>query len=150
MPSKNNPSIENKELELPETIFVRDIENRVFQAIVVQSLDKIEGVGLLGGNILDSFLGRERVEGIKGIHAEQDSKSSSVNVKLEVNIHYGIPIPEKAHEIQTKVAEEITKMTGLHVACIHVVFKNVLLPNTQKETSEKNTSSSLEDYSEEI
>lgn len=39
---------------------------------------------------------------------------------------YGTSIPGKAEEIQTKIAEEITKLTGLHVASVHVVFKNVI------------------------
>ncbi|MBT3394413.1 MAG: Asp23/Gls24 family envelope stress response protein [Waddliaceae bacterium] len=123
--------IDTKELDFPDTVFVRDIENRVFQTIVLQCLAKIEGISLLEGNIIDSFLGRDRVEGIKGIYAEQDNKNRSVNVKVEVNLSYGIPIPEKANEIQTRVAEEITKFTGLHVACVHVVFKNVILPKPQ-------------------
>ena len=133
--TKQAPKIEEtvvtKELDIPDTVFVRDIENRVFQTIVLQCLAKIEGISLLEGNIIDSFLGRDRVEGIKGIYAEQDNKNRSVNVKVEVNVKYGIPIPEKANEIQTRVSEEITQFTGLHVACVHVVFKNVILNKPQ-------------------
>lgn len=120
-------SYDSKEFELPETVFVRDIENRVFQAIVLRCLSKIRGIRLLEGNFIDSILGRDSYEGVRGIHAEQDSKSQTVHVKVEVNLCYGVSIPEKAEEIQGKIAEEITELTGLHVARVHVVFKSLVL-----------------------
>lgn len=117
--------VDTKEFDLPETYFVRDIENRVFQGIVLQCLSEIEGIGLVEGNFIDSIFNRGQ-EGIAGIYVEQDSKNQSVIVKIEINIQYGFSIPEKAEEIQTQVANEITRITGLHVSCVHVVFKNVL------------------------
>lgn len=118
--------VDTKEFELPETIFSRDIENRVFQGIVLQCLSEIEGITLVEGNFIDNILGRGGLEGVKGIAAEQDNRNHSISIRLEVNICYGTSIPEKAEEIQTKVAEEITRLTGLHVAVVHVVFKNVV------------------------
>ncbi len=129
--TKEEP-IYQEEFELPETLFIRDIENKVFQTIVLQCLAKIKGISLLEGNFIDSILGRENVEGIIGIHAEQNSSNNCVTVKVEVNINYGIPIPEKANEIQTKISEEITKLTGLHVSSVHVVIKNVILLTEQQ------------------
>lgn len=128
--------VDTKELEFPDTIFVRDIENRVFQTIILQCLSKVEGVALLEGTFLGHLLGRNNVEGLKGIQAEQNNKNQSVSVKVEVNISYGIPIPEKAEEIQTKISEEITNLTGLHVASVHVVFKNVILPVNSSKAQE--------------
>lgn len=117
--------VDTKEFNLPETFFIRDVENRVFQGIVLQCLSQIEGIGLVEGNFIDSIFSRGQ-EGIAGIHVEQDSKNQSVTVKIEINVQYGYSIPEKAEEIQTLVANEITKITGLHVSTVHVVFKNVL------------------------
>lgn len=119
--------MDTKEIQLPETTFIRDIETRVFQAITLQCLAKIEGISFLEGNLIDSLLHWDSGERIKGVHVEQDQKKHSVYVRIEVNIRYGIPIPEKAEEIQNRVVEEVTKFTGLHVACVHVVFKNLLL-----------------------
>lgn len=121
-------TVDTKEFELPETVFVRDIENRVFQAIVLQCLAKIKDIGLVEGNLIDNIFGRSRVEGVKGIYAEQDSKSHSVKIRVEVNVAYGVTLPAKADEIQEKLSEEITRLTGLHVACVHVVFKNLISP----------------------
>ena len=114
-----------REIELPDTVFVLDIETRVFQRIVVQTLAKISGIGLLEGNLFDSLLGRE-LEHVKGIHVEQDAKKHAVNLRVEINIAYGISLPEKSEEIQTRLVEEISRWTGLHVASVHVIFKDLL------------------------
>lgn len=118
--------IDTKEFELPETTFSHDIDNKVFQGIILQCLASIEDISLIEGNFIDSILGRSGPESIKGIVAEQDNKNQSVNIKIEVNICYGVSIPEKAEEIQLKIAEEIMRLTGLHVASIHVIFKNAI------------------------
>jgi uncharacterized alkaline shock family protein YloU len=118
--------IDRKEVELPDTVFVWDIESKVFQAIAVQCLSKIEGIALLEGNLIDSLLGRDSNERIKGIHVEQDQKNHAIEIKLEINVAYGVSIPQKAEEIQTKISEEISLFTGLHVGSVHVVFKNLI------------------------
>ena len=135
---KNNElmKMDDREIGLPETTYIRDIESRVFQGIVLQCLAKIEGIGLIGGNIIDSILGRD-TERIKGIHVEQDQKKHSVFIRVEVNIMYGISIAEKAEEIQNKIIEEITLYTGLHVSCVHVIFKNLITEKTEEELVEE-------------
>lgn len=139
---KKSENVDTKELEVPDTVFVRDIENRVFQAIILQGLSKIEGISLLEGTFFDNILGKDSVKGIKGINAEQDNKNQSVNVKVEVSIRYGIPIPDKAEEIQTLITDEITTLTGLHVASVHVVFKSVILPVDEAKNKQKDRDSS--------
>ena len=118
--------IDTKEVELPDTIFIRDIESRVFQSIAIQCLARIEGVSLLEGTFIDSLLGRDANDRIKGIHVDQDSKNHSIQVKVEINIAYGISMPDKAEEVQQKIAKEISLFTGLHVGSVHVVFKNLI------------------------
>lgn len=122
-------NMDTREIELPDTVFIRDIETRVFQAIALQCLAKIEGIALLEGNLFDSLLGRD-LERVKGIHVEQDQKKHSVDVRVEINVGYGISIPDKAEEVQTKLAEEISHWTGLHVASVHVIFKDLIPPES--------------------
>lgn len=136
--SKPANKVDPKEFELPETTFVRDIENRVFQSILLQCLAKVEGIGLVEGGFIDNILGRDSLEGVKGIHINQDNKNHSVAIRVEVNVGYGIPIPEKAEEIQSKVVEEVTRLTGLHVSSVHVVFKNLIMPTTKKGPNDQN------------
>lgn len=153
--------LDTQEFELPETHFVRDIENKVFQGIILQCLSKIDGIALVEGNFIDNIFSRTSLEGIKGIAIEQDNKNSSVGVKIDVNICYGYSIPEKADEIQTLCSEEITKLTGLHVSYVHIVFKSVVLPEHLKKNlgisdSEEHSNSRLlssnieEEYNDEF
>ncbi|WP_044881923.1 Asp23/Gls24 family envelope stress response protein [Neochlamydia sp. EPS4] len=146
--------VDTKEFELPETLFIRDVDNKVFQGIVLECLNRIEGVTLVESTFIDSIFGRNTTEGARGIIAEQDNKNHSVGIKIEVNVFYGISIPEKAEEIQTLVSEEITHLTGLHVSYVHVVFKNVVTADSKKSlspvTHPVNLVSTQEDYSDEF
>jgi len=143
--------VDTKELELPDTLFVRDIDSKVFQTIALQAILNIEGVSILEGNLIDSFFGRDGPDRIKGIYVEQDLKNHAVTIKIEVNVAYGVALPEKADEIQNKVAHEVSRLTGLHVSCVHVVFKNLILPKQQpqlpkEEVEEKEELAYLEDF----
>ncbi len=120
--------------EFADTVFVRDVENRVFQAIAFKCLMGVEGIELVGSNLLDSLLGRDPQERVKGIHVEQDQKNHSVHIKIELNVAYGVCIPEKSEEIQSKVAKEICRLTGLHVSFVHIVFKNLISAEVLDET----------------
>ncbi|HEX2579359.1 MAG TPA: Asp23/Gls24 family envelope stress response protein [Rhabdochlamydiaceae bacterium] len=139
--------IDTKEVELPETTYVRDIETKVFQSIVVQCLLRIDGIALIEGNLIDNLFGREPAERITGISVEQDPKTHSISVKLEVNVAYGICIPDKADEIHTKVTQELSCLTGLHVSLVHVIFKNLI---TKTELMEAISIDKEPSYSEEF
>jgi uncharacterized alkaline shock family protein YloU len=145
----HNPlkQIDTKELELPETTFVRDIETKVFQSIVLQILSRIEGIALVEGNLIDTLFGREPSERVSGIAVEQDEKTHSVKIRVEINVAYGVSIPEKAEELQLKITEEVSRLTGLHVGRVHVVFKNLIHKATLEEAV---ISSKPEEYSPEF
>lgn len=120
-------NMDTREVEFPDTVFIRDIDTRVFQAIALQCLSKIEGIALLEGNLFDSLLGRE-VERVKGIHVVQDQKQHSVEIRVEINVLYGVNIPAKAEEVQEKLVEEVSRLTSLHVSSVHVIFKDLVPP----------------------
>ena len=137
------------EVELPDTIFIRDIEDKVFQSVVVQCLLDIEGIALVEGNLIDYFLGRNPAERITGISVEQDLKTHSIQVKVEVNVAFGIIIPKKAEEIQVKISEELSRLTGLHVQLVHVVFKNLITKAAPvKEEISQEAPAAVTQYSE--
>jgi len=135
-------NMDAREIELPDTVFVRDIDTRVFQAIALRALAKIDGIGLLEGNLFDSLLGRE-VERVKGIYVVQDQKKHSVEVRAEINIRYGVNIPEKAEEVQERLVEEISKWTGLHVSSVHVIFKDLIDAPVESAAEEETVSGVL-------
>ena len=126
--------VDTKEFELPQTVFSRDIETRVIQVIILYCLGKIEGVGLMGANLIDTLFGRE-AERVKGIYVEQDSKNYQIKVNIEITVAYGVCIPEKAEEIQNKIVQDITSLTGLHVASVHVVIKGISPPKESQDGS---------------
>ncbi len=145
--TKHSQKFDAKEFVLPDTLYTRDIDNRVFQGIILQCLAKISGISLLEENVFDSLIGR--TDGVKGIHTEQDVKNHTVHVKVEVKIDYGVSIPDKSEEIQTKIVEDITKMTGLHVAEVHVLFKGLCAPESLKKQAPKKAAAS-NNYSDEF
>lgn len=129
---------ENKEeLPLISPSFDCEIETRVFQAIALQCLAKIEGISLIGGTLIDNLLGREGIERIKGIHIEQDSSTLSVSIKVEVNVFYDVPLFQKAEEIQKKLVEDVTRLSGFKVLGVHVVFKNLILSSEDQDEKEE-------------
>jgi uncharacterized alkaline shock family protein YloU len=150
--------IDKKELELPDTIFIRDIESKVFQSIIVRCIEHIEGVETLEGSLFDSLLGRDSLDVTKGIHVEQDQKNHAVNIKVEVNVAYGTCISEKAEEIQAKIVEDVSHLTGLHVGRVHIIFKNLITikqGQDLEETMDKHIkrvkqTSSLDKYDEHL
>lgn len=127
--TKKTRHIDQKEFELPETLFVRDIEDRVFQVIVAQCVAKTDGIRLVEGNFLDNILGRENKDHLGAIQVEQDSRNHSVSIRIGVGLEYGHSIPQKAEELQQAISKEITEITGLHVSAVHVLFKSIINPN---------------------
>lgn len=121
------------EFEYPETMFVRDIDNKVFQHLVVKVISTIGGVSLAEGNLIDNLLQIANPDGVSGVIITQDSKNHSVAVRVELNVAYGISIPDKAEEVQARISEEITRYTGLHVSEVHVVIRDIILPNESRD-----------------
>jgi uncharacterized alkaline shock family protein YloU len=125
----NMKKYDTKEFDFPETVFISDIDPKLLQGIALQCLAKIDGVAVVEGTFIDSIFGRGGTEKGASIHAEQDSKNQTVSIKVEVNIRYGVSIPQKAEEIHSKLVKEITELTGLHVASVQVLFRG-LIPDT--------------------
>ena len=124
--------VDTKEFELPETVYVRDIESQVFQTIVLECLSKVRGIRLAARGLIESLLGLESKELIKSITIDQNEKEHTVNVKVEISIAYGLSIPVKAEEIQSLITLELTKLTGLHVGEVHVIVKNIFFDEKEK------------------
>lgn len=106
--------LDTKEFELPDTLYIRDIETGVFRSIAEQSLQNVEGIAL------------------EHLHVDVDPKGQTISLKIVLSVLFGVPIPQKAEEIQSLLAEQMTKLTGLHVASIHLVFKNIYFPGKEK------------------
>lgn len=119
----------------PRPVFDRDIEPRVLEGIVLQILSKIDGIGLIEGNIFESLLGGD-LERAKGIYVEEDQTGKAVSIRVEINVAFGVTIPEKASEVQAKLSEGVTCWTGLDVLAVHVVFKDLISPKQVEDLQE--------------
>lgn len=117
-------NIDVKEIELPTTDFIFDIESKVLQSICYQCIRQIDGLHPIEGNLIDNLLGHEH---LKGIHVQQDSKQHAVIVKIEVGVSYGVCLPKKAESLQNLIVKEMSELTGLHVGSVHVIFKNLIV-----------------------
>lgn len=148
--------LDTRELKFPETLYVRDIEDRVFQGIVLECIKEIGGIAPVEGSFISSIFNPSPQEGIKGVTIEQNPKEKSVGIKVEVNVNYGESIPDKAEEMQSKIAEEVTRLTGLHVSYVHVVFKHIIPygettpEGFQESTKTLREGASEDEYSEEF
>ena len=142
--------IDPKEFELPETNFTQDIDPKIFQTIILQTLSSIKGITLLEGGFIDSLLRRSNTDSLKGINIEQDAEKHSINIRIELNVMYGVSIPEKAEEIHNNLARELTRLTGLHIENIHVVFKGLVLPDMKKDKPSGAPVYLEDEYSEEF
>lgn len=113
------------EYELPETTFVRDIDDRVFKAIAVECVRSLDGVQPAYGGFFDQLLGREGSDATKAVSITQHESEHALSIKIEISVRYGENIPQKAEEVQNLIAKEVSCLTGLHVKAVHVVFRNL-------------------------
>ena len=116
--------------DVASATFVQHIEPKVIQGIVIQVLAKTKGIALLEGNLFESLLGRD-LERVKGIYVGQHEGNGSVDIRIEVNVMYGVSIPEKAMEVRERVVEEVTRWTGLEVTSVHLIFKDLVSPKEE-------------------
>ena len=70
----------------------------------------------------------EGVSKIKKIHDRSivvEMGPSSVSVEVSVNLYYGVSLPQVAAAVQTAIADEITRLTGLKVGCVNIVVREI-------------------------
>jgi uncharacterized alkaline shock family protein YloU len=135
-----------KELNFPETVFSSDIESKVFQGIVAHVISQIEGIQLVSKGLIDSLLNRDALENFSAIFIEQDEKQHSISIKIEIDIQFGVSIPEKAEEVQSKIIKAISSYCGLHVSSIHLIFKNIISEKKEDKINTSEDSKSINKY----
>jgi uncharacterized alkaline shock family protein YloU len=117
-----------KELQLLDTIYEQEVEIKAFKAIVLKTLIEIEGVYFLEENLIDSILGREGVEGVRGIEVKQLDGQPSLDICIRICLASGLSIPTKVEQVQTQVVKALTHDTGLHINRVQVIVENIHLP----------------------
>jgi uncharacterized alkaline shock family protein YloU len=133
----------SKEIQYPETIFEREVGMKAFRSIVLRTLTDIPGVYFLEEDLVDSILGRESYDGIKGIHVSQVEGQPALEVEIHLCLESGLPIPVTVEKIQNEVVQALVKDTGLHVSRVQVVVEDVRMPAGWAEKIQKRLSSAL-------
>lgn len=128
---------DEREIQLPETIYEQDVELRALRSIILKSLMSISGVHLLEENLMDTLLGRDNVEGVRGIEVQKDENQPSISVFIKVKVSSDLNIPHKVEEIQTEVCRSLVEATGMHISKIAVNVCDVVLPQPMRDRLSK-------------
>ncbi|MCS7180949.1 MAG: Asp23/Gls24 family envelope stress response protein [bacterium] len=104
------------------------IDNEVLASIANVAATSVPGVNkvitsLVGG--LAKFL-RKKDVGIKVILGEGE-----VSFELGIAVEYGSNIPEITYQVQRKIKEEVEKISGLKVANIDIIVKEIRPPKKE-------------------
>ena len=110
------------------------IHENVIASIVRKVACSVEGVSKISGS---SFVDNiAEMVGSKKMHDRSivvDMGDSSVSVEVSINLVYGVSLPEVAEKVQKAVADEIIRLTGLKVAKVNIVIREIEEPENGKE-----------------
>ncbi|MCM8771780.1 MAG: Asp23/Gls24 family envelope stress response protein [Candidatus Omnitrophica bacterium] len=107
------------------------IEEEVLAQIAGIAATQVKGVcgistSLVGG--IAKFFKKKPDIGVKVILGEGE-----VSFELGIEVEYGVSIPEVTYEVQERIKKEVEKMSGLKVANVDVIVKEVKLPKKEQK-----------------
>jgi uncharacterized alkaline shock family protein YloU len=112
------------------------IHENVIASAVRKTIDEVEGVIRLSGsalvNNIAEIIGNKKI-GDRAINVNIDGESVSIEVK--VNMQYGVHVPTVAANIQTAVAKEVEKITGMKVTTVNVIVQELEEVETLPEST---------------
>ena len=113
------------------------VTERAVAMIVRNSAYCIPAVAKLSGNTL--------VDNIAELVGSKSMKDRAVCVKsdeqgvlsieIAITIRYGYNLPETAAELQNLIAENVFAMTGLTVACVNVIVRDMEEPDADADAA---------------
>lgn len=112
------------------------IHENVIASAVRKTIDEVEGVIRLSGsalvNNIAEIIGNKKI-GDRAINVNIDGEAVSIEVK--VNMQYGVHVPTVAANIQTAVAKEVEKITGMKVTTVNVIVQELEEVETLPEST---------------
>ena len=110
------------------------IHESVIISIVRKVASDTEGVSRISGNsLIDNIaeiMGSKRIQD-RSISFQMGN--SSVAVEVSVNLYFGYKLPEVARNLQLAIEEEIKKITGLQVANVDIIIREIDDPVEEKD-----------------
>jgi uncharacterized alkaline shock family protein YloU len=114
------------------------IHENVIAAAVRKATAGVDGVIRLSGNAIVNniaeLIGNKSITD-RSIAVHIDGENVAVEVK--VNIQYGVHVPTVAGNIQTRVVEEVEKITGMTVTAVNVIVQELDDLDNEEETEEE-------------
>lgn len=114
------------------------ISDEVVSVIAGIAAAEIKGIvgmnpGVTGG-ITQIFAGKKNAS--KGVKVNVEEESASIDIN--VNVEYGVKIPEVVAQVQENVKKTVESMTGLVVSAVNIYVQNIVLlkENTNTEIEE--------------
>ena len=92
-----------------------NIAEDVVAAIVADAVKEVEGVGAMSQNVGESLSGKKAVRGVRVEKIED-----AINIDLYLMARYGFDIPVVAQQVQSKVSDAVSGMTGFPVKEVNV------------------------------
>ncbi|MNY85713.1 Alkaline shock protein 23 [compost metagenome] len=113
------------------------IADSVVATIVGLAAAEVEGVAAMSGGISEGIaraLTRTQIQ--KGIKVEVGTTEAAIDIRAI--FWYGVDIPSVCKELQSKVAEAVNIMTGLHVVEVNVTVDGISIKQetTQSESED--------------
>lgn len=133
----------SKEIQYPETVFEREVGMKAFRSIVLRTLMETPGVYFIEEDLVDSILGRETYDGIKGIRVTQKEDQPALEVEVHICLESGLPIPATVEKLQNDIVQSLVRDTGLHVSRVQVIVEDVRMPAGWIEKIQKRLSGAL-------
>ena len=145
--AKTNPGLKPKNTDHQDAVIPEEtndsgsirISTGVIATIARRAACSIRGVTRISGNTLvdniAEFVGSRNVMD-RAIQIEVNR--STVSVTLSINICYGVSLPEIAADVQRAVSSQIQELTGLDVARVNVIIREMedIAPDEDSEEEE--------------
>lgn len=113
------------------------IEDEVIFTIVQRAVLESEEVAHLTSGLTDKVLGRNS----KGIKLQRE-ETGELKLSINVAIYYGQPLLEVANQLQKRIKDDLTMMTGLEVTSVDIHIQHIIFQaESQLENGENHEKS---------
>lgn len=112
------------------------IADDVVKSIAARAASEIEGVYKLAGGVVDEvgkILGKKSLT--NGVKVEVGEKECNIEVFLIID--YGYRIPEVAKNVQKKIIDVVSELTGLTVVDVNIYVQNIRIEREEAEEQDE-------------
>ena len=125
----NNENTEKKSVDSTEIRNVRIATDVIARIGGIAALD-VNGVLCMAGNLSRKAISKVGKNSLKnGVKVSLNGKNADIALSLVMS--FGYNIPDVCREVQTKVSETISNMTGLNVSSVSVNVAGIVVQDNE-------------------